>query len=342
MSLFLTILKIIGIVILVVLLVVLTILLLVLFVPVRYRVDGRIEETDLSSEYELIKEKIYLKAGFTFLLHLVRGGIDYPDTPGFTVKILWFQIYPSKIRNDFSDSVEIDESSEIPTEMEEGFDTVTGDEETDVNAANNSAENAASADNEQIHDGNKSASSSLNDEEQNTESENGEDDLNDNKDENKRFIDDIKNIFNKISEFIQAPQNVYTKIKCTISSICAKIEMIRNTLNNDIFKRAFEITKKQLLRVLKRIVPHKCRINILLGIDDPVATADVFAAYGFLYPVLVNKVYLQPDFERSVIAGSVNIKGKIRLVTILWAAAVLYFNKDVRKTVRRFKKIINS
>ena len=76
--------------------------------------------------------------------------------------------------------------------------------------------------------------------------------------------------------------------------------------------------------------------------EDPTVTADIFSAYGVLYPILAGRVYIQPEFERSVISGNVYIKGKIRILTILWAAGVLYFKKDVRKTIKRFKKILHS
>ena len=90
----LTVLKIIGIALLVILALVLLILILVLFVPVRYRLDGTIPETDLEQGFDL--EKIIGSAKFSWLLHFVSGGIEYPAKKEFTVKVLGIQILPKK------------------------------------------------------------------------------------------------------------------------------------------------------------------------------------------------------------------------------------------------------
>ena len=80
----LTVLKIIGIALLVILALVLLILILVLFVPIRYKLDGTIPETDLEQGFDL--EKIIGSASFSWLLHFISGGIQYPENKEFTVR----------------------------------------------------------------------------------------------------------------------------------------------------------------------------------------------------------------------------------------------------------------
>ncbi len=348
MLLFLSILKIIGIVLLVALGIVLLLLIILLFAPIRYKAYGCIDEKDPTADYSIIKDRIHLKAGFTYLCNIVRGGIDYPDLKEFTIKVLFFTVYPNRKSENLKESSEEKEDHvDLPTEMEEGFDDAeskTSDNEVEEHGKNDDSLEKSSEVNDLENEISETDSENSAETDENEEyKETGETDEFDAGDENDiSFFEVVNGIFETISELIRIPQNVFSKIKCTISSICAKIDMIKNTIENDIFKRAFEVTKKQVLRVLRMIVPKKCRINILVGMDDPTATADIFAAYGIFYPILMNKVYMQPEFERSVIAGTVYIKGKIRLITILWAVAVLYFNKDVKKTFRRFKRIIKS
>lgn len=88
------ILKIIGITLLVILLIIIALLLIVLFVPIRYKAHGTIEHCDLDDENLDFKEKIKADAGFTWLLHLVRGGIGYPENKEFWLKVLFFKILP--------------------------------------------------------------------------------------------------------------------------------------------------------------------------------------------------------------------------------------------------------
>lgn len=115
---FLSILKIIGITLLVILLVILALLLIILFVPLRYRAKAVIGRIDLDKLSELsdegsgddtdhgleeaasndpksyVLDKIDCKASFSWLLHLVRGGIGYPENTSFWLKVLFFKILP--------------------------------------------------------------------------------------------------------------------------------------------------------------------------------------------------------------------------------------------------------
>ena len=158
----------------------------------------------------------------------------------------------------------------------------------------------------------------------------------------KSFLDVLWNIIDTIDNILKTPLNVFEKIRYTISRVCDKIDMIKSTLENDIFKRAFELVKKKLIKIIKMILPDKYDIDLLLGTGDPAQTAEIMAGYGALYPYLYKKVRFEPDFERKVVMTDAHIKGHITLFTIVYSAAVCYFNKDVKKTIKRFKKIINS
>ena len=90
------------------------------------------------------------------------------------------------------------------------------------------------------------------------------------------------------------------------------------------------------------VLPDKIRADMLFGTGDPADTAEILAAYSALYPVLYKEVSFEPDFDRKVIGADVHVKGHITLFTILYCTLVCYFNKDVKKTIKRFKKIISS
>ena len=306
---FLTVLKIIGIVLLWILLIVLFLILLVLFVPVRYKADVDIPETELDNGFDV--EKIQIKAGFSWLLHLLTGGIDYPASKEFTVKVFGIRVFPRKNKeedNDFEGNL---------------------DKKSDENVDNY-------ADKEEAHSSDNN-SDDLSEESSSNFTENSE-----NETEDKALIEIITDIFEKIENILKTPQTVLEKIQYTISRVCGKIGMIKNTLENDIFKRAFSLVKRKLIRILKMILPDRIRADILFGTGDPADTAEVLAAYSALYPMLYKKVSFEPDFGRKVLKGDIHVKGHITLFTILYCALVCYFNKDVKKTIKRFKKIFAS
>ena len=59
--------------------------------------------------------------------------------------------------------------------------------------------------------------------------------------------------------------------------------MIKSTLENDIFKRAFELVKKKLIKIIKMILPDKYDIDLMLGNKDGT----------FLYKFTVDNIHLE-------------------------------------------------
>ena len=329
----LTVLKIIGITLLVILAVVFLILILVLFVPVRYRLDGTIPETDLEQGFDL--EKIIGSARFSWLLHFVSGGIEYPEKKEFTVKVLGMQILPKKEKLDKKKDKKKkkeDKSEEIIEEAAEDTTEVEATETVGENTENEVIQNSEATESDDTEN------ASENDKE--SESESDTNTRNDSED--KALIEIVWDIIEKVENILKTPQNVLGKIQYTISRVCGKIGMIKTTLENDIFKRAFELVKGKLIKLIKMILPDKSKVDLMLGLGDPADTAQAMAAYGALYPVLFKSVTFRPDFDRKVIYADAHFKGHITLFTVLYCVCVCYFNKDVKKVIKRFKKILNS
>ncbi|WP_029321309.1 hypothetical protein [Butyrivibrio sp. AE3004] len=360
MGIFLTILKIAGITLLSVLCFVIFLILLILFVPIRYKAHAVIKETDLEKEAGKLKDNIIADASFSWLLHILSGGISYPESKEFKVKVLFFTVFPPKNKkndalSDDTAEYDLDDKSEnglsaellkSPDDEAEIDDLIESDTKNDISLdGSDTSDSIKETKTTDIVDEPEASDSSYGDIGNFASKDESQKDF-ENKDDEKvdkaGFFELLNKIFTTVVKIIKIPQDVFTKIQYTISRIYAKIDMVKNTLNNDIFKRAFNVSKKQFIRVLKKVIPRKFKAKFVIGMSDPTITADILAAYGVMYPVLLNKVFIVPDFENQVIAGETYIKGKITVFTIVWAAAVLYFNKDVKKTVKRFKKIINS
>ena len=316
----LTVLKIIGIVLLVILAVILLILLLVLFAPIFYRIDANVPETELDSGFDM--EKVYARISFSWLLFVIRGGLEFPKNKEFTLRVFGIKVLPKKEKpekekpkkeNKGEDKDEYKGEIEEKTEKKEENKV---DEKSETEETSSESSDVASE----------------------PETDTPVSDVA----EPRSFLDVLWNIIDKIDNILKTPLNVFEKIQYTISRVCDKIDMIKSTLENDIFKRAFELVKKKLIRIIKMILPDKCDVSIMFGSGDPAQTAEIMAGYGALYPIFYNKIRFQPDFERKVVMADAHIKGHITVFTIVYSAAVCYFNKDVKKTIRRFKKIMNS
>lgn len=346
----LTVLRIIGIVLLWILAIILAILLLILFVPIRYKLDANVPEMEFEEGFDA--DKISCSAKITWLLHFISATIAYPDNKEFTVKILGIKILPKSEKEDDDkargekkrkkkekdkplDSDNADIQEEKPDESSEG---AGNNLETKLPSSQNDVTDAEQAENPDIVPEEKQDLEQ--DKEKVSESDNIDIEYGD--EEEKTPIEIVLKIAERVQNFLTTPLNVFENIRYTTSRLYDKIRMIKTTLENDIFKRAFELVKRKLIRLLKMIAPDKARVDLKLGLGDPADTAEVMALYGAFYPVIFRKVSFEPDFDRKVIYADAHFKGHITVATVLYCVGVCYFNKDVKKVIRRFKKILNS
>lgn len=361
----LTILKVLGIIILSVIGLALVLLLLVLFVPIRYRLEADIPEISEESGKTIKDASGFFK--FNWLFHIINGGIEYPGELAFKIRVFCFTVFNSAGSdkdNDDDDSSDSEdtlddeyafdyksveglsdnsESSESNDSFEGTDNTVSIETDTD-NAGNSEGKAAIESDFDNSDDQSDKADNES-DIDDNTDADSDIGDSTDEWDDDEEstisgFIEKLGHLFNKIIEIIKIPQHVFAKIKCTISSICGKIVLIKNTIENPIFKRAFALTKRHFIKILKSILPRKIDIDISFGLDDPATTADIMSRYGILYPWIGDKIRLNPYFDKKLVEGTVRIKGKITLFRIIYSAAVVYFNKDVKKVIKRFERIM--
>ncbi len=326
----LTFLKILGIILFCVIGFILVLLLLILFVPVRYRIDSSIPRTDLEKGFDV--EKIYAKVSFSWLLHILSGGIVYPENKQFEVRLFGIRIFPLRKKKEKVDNKDNKDESKTSGGVVEMSNIPESDH---VEAAKEEADSvetdtaeAEVSEKEETNSSDEAAAGKESDEEAS--------------DEPRSFLDVLWNIIDKVTNILETPQNVFEKIQYTISRVCGKISMIKTTIENDIFKRAFDLVKRKLLRIIKMILPDKCNIRLGLGTGAPAQTAELVGIFGAMYPFLFNKVSFEPDFDEKVIEMDAHLKGHITVFTIVYSAAVCFFNKDVKKVIRRFKKILRS
>ena len=67
-------------------------------------------------------------------------------------------------------------------------------------------------------------------------------------------------------------------------------------------------------------------------------TGRVLAAAAIAYPIYSPGLKLRPDFENSVLAFDVSLKGRIYIFVLVKTLIALYFNKKVKRLIRIMKK----
>ncbi len=145
---------------------------------------------------------------------------------------------------------------------------------------------------------------------------------------------------------------VWRKIKETIwnirfkfKAICVRMkkfkEQIRyylDILEDDNTKEALQLSKNQLLRILKHIKPQKLKIYIEYGDESVEQTARVMALWGMMYPIFLEHIIVIPFFEESKIYVKAYVKGRITLFVFVLVMIRIYFNKNIRVLLEQLKR----
>ena len=312
MDIFLLILKIIGITLLSIISLLLIIIALVLFVPIRYRIiANKFEDSDFYAEVKL-----------TWLLHFVNILVKYTDDLYYRVRITLIPIKKSdnlkkhKTKKNDDKNIELCEDKTI--NADEGINN--GSDELKVispEQEENQISDCESINIDEVDETNEDA---------------------DNSDDNKGIIYKIRFILTKIFEFLF---NIKEKLKAaynTVVNIYNNIDYYINALNDERNKKVFSLCLSQASNIIKNIKPKVFRGNLSIGLDEPYTMGQILSIYGILFPIIHDKITINPVYDREVIEGDLFIKGRITVFILIMAAIKIYFNRDYKRMIKIFKK----
>lgn len=159
------------------------------------------------------------------------------------------------------------------------------------------------------------------------------------------------------SEFEEHQSGIFRRIGRKIDSVCGiiadKAKLISDKLkslkkkkdgytklvNNVRTKEAIRVAKAQLIAVLKHLKPTKVKGQLVYGTGDPATTGQHLGYMSVLFPLYCDHIDVTPDFMEKRLEGDLFMKGRVRLITIGWYVLKVIWNKNVKITISRFKKI---
>ena len=323
--------KIIGIILAALLGLALLILLLVLFVPVRYRAYGIRSSRECRAEGRV-----------SWLLRLLSIPFSFQDGElEIKVKLLGFTILdPLKEEEAFREPVqrkteqsagkeeetagEDSEREEVPAEENAGEADASGSfEASQADEAETSAQPASERDAEAAAELENEAS------------------------EGRFFglLRDLRRFFRAVIRFFRKIPRKLKNLKCTFQRFCDKIKrMVKRYREMKAFaldertKAAVSLVWKQAGILLGQALPRKIRGRLHFGTEDPALTGQILGAIGIFYPLFMDNVKVEPDFEKPALDGELSLKGRLRIVTVLRIAWRLYRDKNVRYVYRRLNR----
>ena len=322
--------KIIGIILAALLGLALLILLLVLFVPVRYRAYGIRSSRECRAEGRV-----------SWLLRLLSIPFSFQDGElEIRVKLLGFTI-PDPLKEEaFREPVqrkteqsagkeeetagEDSEREEVPAEENAGEADASGSfEASQADEAETSAQPASERDAEAAAELENEAS------------------------EGRFFglLRDLRRFFRAVIRFFRKIPRKLKNLKCTFQRFCDKIKrMVKRYREMKAFaldertKAAVSLVWKQAGILLGQALPRKIRGRLHFGTEDPALTGQILGAIGIFYPLFMDNVKVEPDFEKPALEGELSLKGRLRIVTVLGIAWRLYRDKNVRYVYRRLNR----
>lgn len=311
------ILKVIGCILLVLLALLLLALLCVLLVPIRYHLQG--------SGYGALKAK----GQVTWLLHLVAIRFQYEEGFRASVKILGrtLQQIPQPEKPVQEEEKElILNAQELPAQerTEQAEDQPL---DPDSAAQDVSADSAAREDISQKTD-------------KPAEDDPSEEDITLDKPplETKWLKSILLRPIEWLKTFWRKLKYSFRRICDTLKNIRTKYKEIRDFIQDETNKRTFAVIKKQLLAMLKHVLPQQISGKLRFGADDPSVTGQCLAAAGILLPWYRNRVEITPVFDEAVIEGELEIKGRIRLGTLMLRGIRVLLDKNFRVQLKRLLK----
>lgn len=142
----------------------------------------------------------------------------------------------------------------------------------------------------------------------------------------------IDSIFKKIAEKYRSAAEKFASLK-------KKKDGYTKLMNNVRTKEALRVVKTELMALLRHLKPSKLKGQLTYGTGDPSSTGQHLGIMSAFFPLYYDNIDITPDFENKILEGDIMIKGSIRLWSVGWCALKVIWNKNVKITVSRFKKI---
>ncbi len=314
MAVFLTVLKVIGIVLLSVIALVLLLAMILLFVPFRYRLEA-VADTE---------EKRYDAAfHMTYIFRLLHGRVLYNNEGElvYDLRFLGFKIWP-KEEEEEAEEEELWELPEPEKEEEK-------EEEKEAEVREKLKEPAAGSPGELPAEEETEAE---------PEPEPGPEPS------KLKLYEKLKEYFSFIGRCAARVKKGLKNFGYTIKRLYDKIKKFfhrigyfRKLWELKSSERARKLIWKETKRLCRNIRPRKSYLEGRFGLDNPGDTGELLGILRGMGILDSKKVHITPDFEHELFCGRFLIKGYLQLYVLGIVTWKLYFDKDVRKFYRRIK-----
>ena len=316
LTIFLTILKIIGILLLVVIGLLILGILAILFVPLRY--DGKIS-------YNEKNQCVATHITWLFRLIYIEGG--YQEKVYARVKLLWFTLWKWK-----ADEKENDKENDKEDYLESAD---YSEEELDRLLEERSQKEESKEDIKEA----KAIEEKLDEpavEENLTEVQPTEIELT----EVEPTEIESKEVESKEAESKEKkPKKIqFQQIGKRTKEIKEKIKHIKEMAGDQRIHRAILLLIDGAWKMARHSLPRKIKGRAKFGFEDPSTTGQILTYVSLLYPCYAKSVELVPMFTEKVIDLDLYFRGRVRLFSLIWICVKIWFDRNFRYLYKKVRK----
>lgn len=316
LTIFLTILKILGILLLVVIGLLILGILAILFVPLRY--DGKISYNDKN-------QCVATQITWLFRLICIEGG--YQEKVYARARLLWFTLWKWKAdekENDKEDHLESADYSE--EELDRLLEERSQKEESKEETKEETKEAKVIEEKLDEPDAEENLTEVQPTEIELTEAEPKEVELNEAKS-------------NEAESKEKKPKKIqFQQIGKRIKEIKEKIKHIKEMASDQRIHRAILLLIDGAWKMVRHSLPRKIKGRAKFGFEDPSTTGQILTYVSLLYPCYVKSVELVPMFTEKVIDLDLYFRGRVRLFSLIWICVKIWFDRNFRYLYKKVRK----
>lgn len=156
--------------------------------------------------------------------------------------------------------------------------------------------------------------------------------------ENKNKISALPDKLKEIMDRLAQLPSMLSKFPLTIRRIYDKIDWYRQFFEYPRTKEAVSLILDRSKKLMHHIFPKKIKGKVTFGSEDPSITGTALAVLGMTMPFHKNRVEIVPVFDnQNILEGNIKIKGRIYGFVPVKMLAELYFNKNIKYIISRWK-----
>ena len=127
-------------------------------------------------------------------------------------------------------------------------------------------------------------------------------------------------------------------IRATLGRVGTQITWWRDFLEHPRVQAGISLVWTHAKFLIRHVLPTRMDGEITFSTEDPSITGAILAVLGMTIPFHKNCVRVRPLFSgENYCQGNVRIKGRIYGIVFVRAAISIYFNKNIKYVIRRWK-----